>query len=351
MIKVLGLSLYGDLAASHRYRLSQYKPYLAENGIDLTINSLLNNDYLIAKFNKRSISILQVFYSYFQRFLFLSKNKNYDLIIIQAELSPLIPFFIENFFISVPFIYDYDDAFYLKYSSGKLALCKFYLESKFDKVMKSASAVSAGNHILESYASQFNKNTFYLPTVVDTERFKPFLNLNPSNVFTIGWIGSPSTEIYLSLVRDALIDLSKHINFKFIVIGGKAPNLPNVNVIEYPWKEENEIELISQFNVGIMPLPDNSWAKGKCAFKLIQYLSCEIPVIASPVGANIKVVSNNCGFLASTREEWLNAFKFIYNNPISALEMGKKGRKKILDNYSLKNNAPILATAIKNCLL
>ena len=350
MIKVLCLSLYGDLAASHRYRLSQYKPFLANNGIELTINSLLNNDYLITKFNKRSISFFQVFHSYILRFLFLSRNKNFDLIIIQAELAPLIPFFIERFFITVPFIYDYDDAFYLKYTTGQLALCKFYLESKFDKVMKSATAVTAGNYTLESYASQFNKNTFYLPTVVDTERFKPFLIQNPSNIFTIGWIGSPSTESYLSLVSDALIELSKFINFRFIVIGGKSPNLPNVNVIEYPWNEENEVELISIFNVGIMPLPDNTWAKGKCAFKLIQYLSCEIPVIASPVGANNKVVSNDCGFLASTTEEWLNAFKFIYSNPKLALEMGKLGRQKIIDNYSLKKNAPILLSVIKNCL-
>ena len=134
---------------------------------------------------------------------------------------------------------------------------------------------------------------------------------------------------------------------RLFVIGGKAPAILNVDVLEIPWSETNEVELLNQFDVGVMPLPNDDWAKGKCAFKLIQYMACGIPVIASPVGANLDVVTPDCGYLANTPEEWLNSFRMLRDDLTGRRTMGNLGRLRVVDNYSLARNLPLLAKLVR----
>jgi glycosyltransferase involved in cell wall biosynthesis len=120
-----------------------------------------------------------------------------------------------------------------------------------------------------------------------------------------------------------------------------------VEVIEIPWSEESEVELINTFDVGVMPLPNNDWAKGKCAFKLIQYMACGVPVVASRVGANIDVVTPNTGFLAGTEEEWIKALSYLRRTPLARNQLGIEGRERIVERYSLEQNIPVLAGVIR----
>jgi glycosyltransferase involved in cell wall biosynthesis len=346
MIKVLGLALYGPLAASTRYRLGQYVPGLASLGIDLQIRHLLGDDYLRRRFTGASLPLAAVLGAGFARLADLWNQDKYDAAILHCELFPLLPGWIERALIRKPYIYDFDDAFYLKYRSGWLGVARPLLGRKFDAVIAGAAEATAGNHVLANYAMLHNPNTQYLPTVVDTARYVPQPANRGGQVFKVGWIGSPSTTPYLSELVAPLSAIGQEGPVQFIVIGGKAPVVPNVTVIELDWDEDTELDLINSFDVGVMPLPDDDWARGKCAFKLIQYMACAVPVVASPVGANVEVVSGVCGLMASTPQEWADALRLLRDQPNRRNEMGQAGRERVVSHYSLHQNLPVLASAI-----
>jgi glycosyltransferase involved in cell wall biosynthesis len=346
MIKVLGLALYGSLAASTRYRLDQYVPGLAKMGIDLQVHYLLGDEYLRQRFTGGQIPLREVMRSAFSRLADLWHQNEFDVVILYCELFPLLPGWVERALIRKPYIYDLDDAFYLKYRTGRLGVARPLLGSKFGTVISGAAAITAGNVVLAEYAEKYNLNTHYLPTVVDTTRYFPRRSNHNGIVFTVGWVGSPSTAIYLSQLVAPLSIIGLECSVVFIVIGGKAPLVPNVKVVEVDWKEDTELELINSFDVGVMPLPDDDWARGKCAFKLIQYMACGLPVIASPVGANVDLVNSQCGLMASTPCEWVNAFRTLRDSPEMRTNLGQSGRARVVSHYSLHQNLPILANMI-----
>lgn len=350
MIKVLGLSLYGSLAASTRYRIEQYVPELANFGIKFKVSSLLGDEYLRHRYLGDKFPLSIVLKSGFKRIWDLCHQHDFDVIFLYCELFPLLPGFIESGILRKPYIYDFDDAFYLKYRSGKLAFTSPLLGRKFDQVISCASYVTAGNQVLAKYARLYNPNVLYLPTVVDTSRYLPRQHSSDAKVFTIGWIGSPSTAIYLNELVAPLSNLGLESRVRFVVVGGKAPLIPNVNVVEVDWSESTELDMIKSFDVGVMPLPNNEWARGKCAFKLIQYMACGVPVIASPIGANVELVSKDCGLMASTPSEWLAAFRKMRDRLDMRNAMSIACRERVVSNYSLHNNLPILASTIYKIL-
>jgi glycosyltransferase involved in cell wall biosynthesis len=200
--------------------------------------------------------------------------------------------------------------------------------------------------VLRDYASRFNARTTLLPTVVDVTRYVP----DPSHrtgPFTVGWVGSPSTAAYLGEVVAPLAQLGAEGTVRLVVMGGAAPAVPGVEVVELPWSEAAEVPLINSFDVGIMPLTDDPWARGKCAFKLIQYMACAVAVVASPVGANAVVVTPACGLLASTPAEWLEALRWMRDHPGERRQMGEAGRQRIEEAYSLQVAVPRFAEVIR----
>lgn len=220
------------------------------------------------------------------------------------------------------------------------------LGKKFDSIISGAKLVTAGSSILVDYAYSHNPHSYYLPTVVDLMRYIPNLQKRGGHIFTVGWIGSPSTSIYLVDLVKPLSQLALDSPVRFIVVGGKAPNIPNVIIEEHEWSEDTEIDLINSFDVGVMPLFNDPWARGKCAFKIIQYMACSVPVVASPVGANCEVVNSGCGFLAADQEGWLEAFRMLRDNPKFRAKMGREGRKKAMNQYSLDVRLPKFAEFI-----
>lgn len=346
MTNVLGLALYGPLAASTRYRLGQYVPGLAEYGIDLQIRHLLGDDYLRRTFGGKSKPWLAMLHTGWERLRDLRAQGGYDLLMLHCELFPLMPAWVERLLLRRPYIYDFDDAFYLKYRTGRLGQLHGVLGDKFDSVMRAATAVTAGNHVLQGYARQCNPCTAFLPTVVDTTRYVPERRVRGREL-VVGWIGSPSTAPYLLELIAPLSALGREGPVRLVVIGGSAPAIANITVEERAWSELTEVSLINSFDIGVMPLPDDDWARGKCAFKLIQYMACGIPVVASPVGANVGVVGSECGLLAATEVQWLEAFRVLRDKPRQAAEMGAAGRERIERDYSLRRNLPVLAEVIR----
>ena len=346
MIRILGLSLYGQQAASHRYRLSQYVPGLAQAGIDLQIQSLLDDEYLIHRFADRPVHWNSVLQSALQRLRLLISKDDFSGAILHCELYPLLPGSLERLLLPKPYIYDFDDAFFLKYRQGRLGAFRLILGPKFDKIIAGAAAVTAGNSFLTNYAQEFNTNVNQLPTVVDTMRYKPEVRaLNAE--FTVGWVGSPSTAPYLAALVEPLAQLAKEGPVRLVIVGGLAPTIPGVVVESIAWNEATEIHLINRFDVGVMPLTDDNWARGKCAFKLIQYMACGVPVVASRVGANVDVVTPQCGFLVENAAGWLSAIRALRDDAYLRAKMGAAARMRIEEEYSLATNLPVLTRVIK----
>jgi glycosyltransferase involved in cell wall biosynthesis len=349
-LRFLGLSLYGPQAASHRVRLSQFQPGLAAAGIDLQIQSLLNDAYLQHRFTGRRPSLRGLLTAYGQRLQALREADHFDLAIVYAELLPLLPAWLERQLLQIPFIYDCDDAFFLKYRSGRLRLLQPLLGAKTDRLMAAALAVTAGNTGLAAHARRFNSNVTVLPSVVDTDQFRPAAPPpadRSGGPFTVGWIGSPSTAPFLQLLVEPLQRLARERPVRLLVVGGPAPAIAGVEVIEQPWSLEQEVPLIQQFDVGVMPLPDTPWTRGKCAYKLIQCLACAVPVVASPVGANADVVTPACGLLADSSGQWLKAFRTLAADPALRQRLGAGGRRWVEERYSLRSALPVLEGVIR----
>ena len=350
MTRVLGLSLYGPQAASHRVRLSQFQPDLASAGIDLKIQSLLDDAYLQRSFSGARPSLRGLLAAYGRRIRALRQADRFDLAIVYCELLPFLPGWLERQLLQIPFVYDCDDAFFLRYRSGRLRLLQPLLGAKADRLMAAAVAVTAGNAGLAAYASRFNSNVALLPSVVDTEHFRPaeFPLADPTDAaFTVGWIGSPSTAPYLQLLVDPLQQLARERPVRLVVVGGPAPAISGVEVIEHPWSLKQEVPLIQQFDVGVMPLPDTPWTRGKCAYKLIQCMACGVPVVASPVGANVDAVPPGCGLLAESSQQWLAAFRQLSAVPSLRLRLGAAARLWVEQHYSLRSALPVLTGVIQ----
>jgi glycosyltransferase involved in cell wall biosynthesis len=348
-LSVLGLSLYGSNAASHRVRLSQFIPGLAAAGIDLHIQSLLSNAYLQRSFSGSTVSISQVISDYFRRVYCLLQADRFDLAIVHCELFPFLPGWFERLLLKIPYIYDFDDAFFLKYSSGRFHLFQPFLGAKANLLMASASAVTAGNNWLACHARKFNSNVFLLPSVVDTDSFELPVSPRPTslnNRFTVGWIGSPSTAPYLQLLVEPLMRLATQRPVRLIVVGASAPNIDGVDVCVQPWSLNHEISIIHQFDVGVMPLPSSPWSLGKCGYKLIQCMAAGIPVVASRIGANLDIVPPQCGFLADTPEDWLSSLIFLATHVEFRKRMGSVARLWVQQHFSIHSALPILIGTI-----
>lgn len=346
MIRVHGFSLYDRQAASTRYRLTQYIPGLRAHGIEMRVSPLLTDEYLRNRFAGRSTLSPGLAWSALRRLGELLTLRRADVALLYAELLPLCPGAVERALLSRPYVYDLDDAFYLRYRTGRLSRLAPLLGDKCDRVVAGAAAVTAGSPVLAAYARQLNPRTTLVPTVVDTTRYVP----DPARrggVFTVGWVGSPSTAKYLAEVVNPLERLGREGPVRLVVVGGAAPAVPGVEVVALPWDEATEVALINSFDVGIMPLTDDPWSRGKCAFKLIQYMACAVPVVASPVGANSTVVTPACGVLAETADAWLEGLRLLRDRRTLRGQMGDAGRERVMAGYSLQAALPVMAEVLR----
>ena len=307
-LRVLFLTKYDRLAANTRYRCLQFIPYLEKNGVECHVSPLLNDDYLKYKFAKGGVRIGAVMRAYWRRFRVITKIRDYDAVVLHYEIFPYLPPFLEYLFklTKVRYIFDYDDAIFHQYDIHPNFLVRAFLRNKISKVIKYSSAVLAGNEYLAKYASNASPSAkvSIVPTVVDPDYYQKGTEKKLSKEgkpFTIGWVGSPSTASYVKEMSQALRLFCLKYHAQVVLVGSGPISIPGVPLVLRDWSEENELKELAEFDVGIMPLPDDPWTRGKCGFKLIQYMASGLPTIASPVGVNTELVKHGeTGYLAST---------------------------------------------------
>lgn len=346
-MRILLLNRYGNLGASSRLRFLQYLPYLEQQGMRVTASPLLDNRYLVRLYGEQTRSLHAIVAGYGRRLAALLAARRHDLLWIEKEIFPGLPAWPEEWLrsIGIPYVADYDDAVFHNYQRHANRGGANILPGKIDSVMRHATLVTAGNDYLAQYALRAGaQRVERLPTVVDLTRY-PIGPAGPRDGFTVGWIGSPLTARYVHLVDAALASLRQRGEIRLVLVGADRGHSfpPGVPMEIRPWAEETEAADIMDFDVGIMPLPDGPWERGKCGYKLIQYMACGKPVVASPVGINKTIVEHGVnGFLAETRRDWVDALSRLRHDPLLRRRMGEAGRKKVEDCYSLQQNAPLL---------
>lgn len=269
----------------------------------------------------------------------------YDFIFIHREATPIGPPVMEWLLAKVlrrKIIYDFDDAIWLTDRPAEPALLRIAKwRSKVGAICRWSHKVSCGNRYLMDYAAQFNSRVIYTPTVVDTTHWhNPALHQRPAGYngrVVIGWTGTHSTLKYLADLVPVLQRIeSKFPQVQVMVIADRKPDFALTSLEFVPWQKATEVEDLMRMDIGIMPLPDDEWAKGKCGFKALQYMALGIPTIVSPVGVNTQIVSNGQnGFLAATPDAWYEALSALVSDINLRVRLGAASRSKIESNYSV----------------
>lgn len=342
---------YTRAGASSRYRSFNYLPSLEDAGMPLKVSPLFDDDYLEHKYAVGRGGVGEVLRALACRLKKVLSVPSRTLVVIEYELLPYFPALLERWLVwrGCHLVVDYDDALFHRYDRHKSGWVRWLLGGKIAKVMRLAHTVVVGNAYLADYARRAGaRRVEVIPTVVDLTGYPATPPLFDSEVFIIGWIGSPTTARFLSDVSPALAEVCKDGRARVRLIGSGAVNFPGVPLELVPWREDTEVEEMRRFDVGIMPLPDEPWARGKCGFKLIQYMACGLPVVASPVGVNAEIIDEGInGFLASTTDDWVTALSRLAVDRELRLAMGQAGRKKVEEKYCLDVTAPRMVNLLQ----
>lgn len=352
-MKILFIVPYCSKGPSNRYRVEQYLPFLRREGMDFDIRPFARDEfydilYRKGKYVKKAAYFLCAFA---RRAIDALGAHKYDVIFIHREACPFGPPLFEwLFYLSgKPIIFDFDDAIFLQnFHPTNRIYRSLKFSSKTKHIIRMASVVIAANRFLEEYARRFNKNVHVIPTSVDTDIFVPNRKNSPGTL-TIGWVGSPTTASYLRLIYSALKRLGQKYDFVFKVVGADSQiAVEGVKVQNSGWEMGKEIEDFQSIDIGVYPLPDTEWARGKASFKAIQYMAVGVPVVASPVGMNAELIQEGInGFLAAAEEEWFTKISRLIEYPELRRRISLEGRRTVEEKFSVKVNSPRYLAIIK----
>lgn len=338
-----------DEAPSQRFRFEQYLNQSTAHGYSYRTQSFLSYQAWSALYSKGKViaKFFALAFGFLKRISVLFLLPGTDYVFIHREAAPVGPPVFEWIIAKVfrkKIIYDFDDAIWLTDKKNENILERFIrFRSKVGLICKWSYKVSCGNEYLCNYARQFNSNVVLNPTTIDTENLhNPALfKKETTTQLTIGWTGSHSTLKYLKEIESVLQQLEqKHSALQTVIIADKKPDLKLDRLVFVPWNKNSEAEDLRKIDIGIMPLPDDEWTKGKCGFKALQYMALEIPSVVSPVGVNTKIIEPGVnGFYATTQSEWISALESLIANPALRNSIGKSSRKKIVDHYSVLSNS------------
>lgn len=340
-MKILFLPKYNELGPSSRYRIYQYLDSYKKAEIKVEVAPLFGSHFFS---NSKTIKIGYTLHYYLRRAFKLLQVYKYDLIYIEYELFPYFPSIFEKLFkvLNIKYIVDYDDAIFHNYDSSPNLLIKLFLSNKIDNVIKNANYVVSGSPYLTKYISQLNANCIEIPTSVREEVYRQ-KNKNENNaVFTIGWIGSRTTSVNVLKLIPAFEELSQRIKFQLNLVGfdkNEANKLAHLNVNFIDWDSKTEIDEINKFDVGIMPLDNTPFNQGKCGFKLVQYMGCSLPTIATPLEANVKINRNKKNLFAISNLDWVIAFEKVYSNQDYFRKIGLQNYYDFANYYTVESNS------------
>jgi glycosyltransferase involved in cell wall biosynthesis len=329
-MRIVYLASTSSMGPASRYRIYQYQRFFQQAGIELNILPALEDTWLKAEFysgHRRRLARIQAGASgLLRRMKQLAPLRDADLVIVERELFPKIPGFLENYLLRRCKGYgiEFDDAIYL--SPGRA--------DKYPRLIQNASFVIAGNDHLAEWASRHQSNVHVVPTCVETSRYQPKPSYELSATPEVGWVGLSSNLPYVGAVAEALAEGMKPFGAKLHILSGRPGNL-ELPTLFSSWSENIETNIIEQFDIGIMPLPSTDFARGKCGLKILQYMAAGVPVVASAVGVNRTIIKHGInGMLVEHPADWAPAIKKLLSNRKLRESIGRAGRATVENAYS-----------------
>lgn len=335
--------------AGCRFRIDQYIPSLEAAGFQVTVRPFYTREFfrLVYEPGRYGRKAAFVARQLLDRLISLGSRDQYDLVFLYREMFPVGPPLLE-WALSRPggpaVVYDFDDAIFLPNTSETNRIVSFFkYPQKVATIIRRSDHVIAGNRYLADYARAHNDAVTVIPTCVDTTKLVPRLaQADDAAPPIVGWIGSPTTAPYLLGLGDVLRRVRRaHPTVLRVSGAGRDVEMPGVDVSNLPWSLDEEVSLFNGCDIGVYPMPDDEWTKGKCGFKAIQFMSCGVPVVASAVGVNREIIEDGVnGYLASTEDEWVEKIGRLAADSTLRRRMGEAGRATVEERYSLRVNAP-----------
>lgn len=343
--------------AATRYRIYQYLPYLEKHNIKYRVFSIISDATTkemiyspVFKGPRKIIYYLRVVLDKIIRLLpVLFLARKYKIIFLQRAT---LPFGLERILakINPNIVFDIDDAIFMsdKEEVGLIARIKGYTKSKeVASILKVSRLAIVENEYIRDYVKKYCSNNILIPGPIDTERF--FLKeKSAQEEVVIGWIGSPSTAVYLDMLKDVFRMLAKNFEVKIKLIGAGIYKLEGIDIINVPWAYDTEVAELQSFDIGVMPMPDNEWTRGKLGCKMLQYMAVGVPAVVSHTPTNAEVIiDGKNGFLINSQKEWLEKMSRLIKDHVLRQETGLCGRRTVEDKFSVLVNAPKLKEALE----
>jgi glycosyltransferase involved in cell wall biosynthesis len=335
-----------------RFRIEQWESHLRRKDIEIVYSPFADAELMrvLQRPGRVFFKTLKVIKAWSRRLYEAKRVTGFDLVYVFREGSLIGPAIVERIYMArnIPFVFDFDDAIWIRYTSdSNWFFSHLRCPGKTSALCHLARHVIVGNACLRDYASQRNENVTIIPTTIDTALYRPF-DRTPGRIPTVGWTGSHSTERHLEVVRDALERLRNHVEYRLVVVGGGRFRLHGVEVEHRAWRSATETQDLSDFDIGIMPLPDSAWERGKCGLKALQCMALAMPVVVSPVGVNTEIVKHGVnGFLAETSEDWIATLEKLLKDQILRRAIGISARETIENSYSTRKHAPRVAEVFR----
>jgi len=331
-------------APGQRLKYEQYFEIFKANGYDVTVSPFMSEKFQKLVYDKGRYpeKIFWTIAGYLRRIFDLFRIRMYDAVYVFLWVAPFAPPLFEMLTrkLARRMVYDIDDLVFLNPPSSSNPLVH-YLRSPKNHIslMKSADHVITCTPYLDQFVRKYNQHTTDISSTINTNLYRPKTNYEVRAKFIIGWSGSHSTSKYLHLLDDVFKELAKKYSFKLLVMGDAGFTLNGVEVEALPWNEKYEVEVISRFDIGVYPLPNEEWVLGKSGLKALQYMALGIPTVATDIGTIHRIIRNGeNGFLVSSEDEWKTTIESLMNDQCLRQKTGKQGSLTVEELYSINAN-------------
>jgi glycosyltransferase involved in cell wall biosynthesis len=357
-LRVCGLVPYPlDRAPSQRFRLEQWRPLLEAQGIRLDLVPFADEDLMsvLHKPGRPAAKALGSLSALWRRLGLLPGLRAYDAVVVHRAVCLWGPAVLERVIarLRAPLIFDFDDAIYMLHTTAanrRWGWLKF--PGKTGTICRLSRHVVAGNEYLAAYARGYNTRVSIVPTSIDTDAYRPVAAPPRESRVVLGWTGSSTSQTHLEAFAPVLRSLASRREVTVRVCSDREPSLPGVPRVQWqPWSADvgAEVAELARYDVGIMPVPDDAFSRGKCALKALQYMAMGVATVCSPVGANRDLIRHGAnGLLATTPEEWLAALESLIDDPSLRRRLGQAGRQTVVDGYSARHCAELFSRVVRD---